>query len=309
MSRLTRIPRGVYPPVPTFFDAKEDLDLATFRRHIANLAQTGIAGIVVMGSNGEAVHLTSDERIQVIEAARETVGGETPVIAGCGEQSTRSTIANCRRAEQAGADAALILPPVYYKSQMNRRALVMHYLAVGDSSPLPIVIYNMPANAAGLDLDADTVCALAEHHNIICIKDSAGDMVKLAQIVARVPDTFHVFAGSAGYFLPALSVGAIGVVAALANIFPRQVCRVQELFDAGRMDQARYLQAALVAANSAVTSIYGVPGLKAALELTAGMDGRLPTHCGTLRSPLQPLTEQERAKLQEIIHRVPQVDE
>jgi 4-hydroxy-2-oxoglutarate aldolase len=306
-SRLTIVPAGVYPPVPTFFDEREELDLATFQRHIINLAQTGISGYVVMGTNGEAVHLTSGERVQVIEAAREVAESNMPVIAGCGEQSTRSTIANCRRAAQAGADAALILPPSYYKGQMSRRALVAHYHAIADNSPLPIAIYNMPASAAGLDLDADTVCTLAGHSNIICIKDSAGDMVKLAQIVARVPASFRVFAGSAGYFLPALSVGAVGVVAALANVFPRQVCHIQELFTAGRMEEARDLQAALVAANSAVTSIYGVPGLKAALELTAGSDGRLPAHCGYLRSPLLPLTQEERARLQEIVNSVPQV--
>lgn len=299
------IPEGIYPPIPTFFDAQEALDLATYRQHIVNLSETGITGYVVMGTNGEAVHLNTEERVQVIEAAREAAGDDMPIIAGCGEQSTRATIANCLRAARAGADAALILPPSYYKGQMQQRALVAHYQAIADSSPLPIVIYNMPASAAGLDLDATTVCMLAEHSNIICIKDSAGDMAKLALIVAQVPASFHVFAGSAGYLLPALSAGAVGAVAALANIFPRQVCQVQQLFSAGRMEEARVLQAALVTINTAVTSLYGVPGLKAALELTAGSDGRLPADCGHLRSPLQPLTEHERAKLLDMIQHVP----
>ena len=320
---------GIYPPLPTFFDAREELDLATYQQHIANLVGTGIAGYVVMGTNGEAVHLTTDERTQVIKAARDVmvplVGylpprqdalsggqvsrGDALIIAGCGEQSTRATLANCQRAAQAGADAALVLPPSYYKSQMDQRALVTHYRAIADNSPLPIVIYNMPASAAGLDLDAATICILAEHPNILAVKDSAGNMAKLAQIVVQAPADFRVFAGNAGYLLPALSVGAVGAVAALANIFPHQVCRVQELFTAGRLAEARTLQAGLVAANNAVTTNYGVPGLKAALELTTGQNGLLRADCGHLRSPLQPLTEQERAKLLGILKSVPQLEE
>src|SRR3989441_1317033 len=301
------IPEGIYPPLPTFFDAQDELDLATYQRHITNLAKTGIAGYVVMGTNGEAVHLTANERVLVIEAAREVAGSNALIIAGCGEQSTRATIANCHRAAQAGANAALILPPSYYKSQMDQRALVPHYRAIADTSPLPIVIYNMPASAAGLDLDAATICILAEHPNILAVKDSAGNMAKLAQIVALAPVHFRVFAGNAGYLLPALSVGAVGAVAALANIFPRQVCRVQGLFIAGRLAEARIVQASLVAANNAVTTTYGVPGLKAALELTAGHNGLLRADCGHLRSPLQPLAEQEREKLLEILKNVPQL--
>ncbi len=301
--------KGIYPPLPTFFDAREELDLATYRQHISNLAGTGIAGYVVMGTNGESVHLTSEERVQVLEAAREAAGSSVQIIAGCGEQSTRATIANCRRAATAGADAALVLPPSYYKGLMDRRALLAHYHTIADSSPLPVVIYNMPASAAGLDLDAATICILAEHPNIIGVKDSAGNMAKLAQVTGQVLASFRVFAGSAGYLLPALSVGAVGAVAALANIFPRQVCRVQELFTTGRLEEARTLQAQIVAANTAVTTTYGVPGLKAALELTAGSDGRLRADCGYLRSPLQPLTEQERANLLEILRRVPRAEE
>src|SRR2546422_3667593 len=288
---------GIYPPLPTFFDTHEELDLDTYSQHISRLTEMGIRGYVVMGSNGEAVHLSSDERAQVIKAARQATGPHAQIIAGCGEQSTRATIRNCEQAARNDADIALILPPFYYKGRMDNAALIAHYRAVADNSPLPLVIYNMPGNTAGLDLDAATICTLAEHPNIIGIKDSAGNMAKLAQIVAQTPAHFRVFAGSAGYLLPALVVGAVGAVAALANIFPREVCRVQELFIAGRLAEARIVQASLVAANNAVTTTYGVPGLKAALELTAGHNGLLRADCGHLRSPLQPLAEQEREKL------------
>ncbi len=288
---------GIYPPLPTFFDEQDELDLVTLRQHIQRLAETGITGYVVMGTNGEAVHLTSEERAKIIETARDVGGVNTPLLAGCGEQSTRATIANCQQAARSGADIALVLPPFYFKGRMDSRALIAHYRAVADNSPLPVVIYNMPASTGGLDLDAATICTLAEHHNMIGVKDSAGNMVKLAQIYAETPSRFRVFAGSAGYLLPALVVGAVGAVAALANVFPREVCQLHELFIDGKLEEARLLQTRLVPANTAVTATYSVPGLKAALELTAGYGGRP-------RSPLLPLTEQERKQLAEILRRV-----
>jgi 4-hydroxy-2-oxoglutarate aldolase len=234
----------------------------------------------------------------VIEAAREVAGGQALLIAGCGEQSTRATIANCRSAQRAGANFALVLPPSYFKGRMQEAALLAHYHTIADASPLPVVIYNMPASAAGLDLSAALICTLARHPNIVAVKDSAGDIAKLAEIVAQTPPTFTVFAGSAGYLLPALAVGAHGAVAALANVLPRQVCQIQSLFDAGRLREARQLQARLIPANTAVTSTWSVPGLKAALEMTVGYGGRP-------RSPLQPLGEAERKRLAEILEVAP----
>ncbi len=297
MARIRELQGGIYPPLPTFFQENEDLDLSILQRHIQRISMSGIAGYVVMGTNGEAVHLSRDERVQVIETARETAGEGALILAGCGEQSTRATIANCLLAGGAGADIALILPPFYFKGRMNSVALLAHYRAVADDSPLPVVIYNMPDSAAGIDLDAATICALAEHPNIIGVKDSAGNMAKLAQISGQAPTRFHVFAGSAGYLLPALSVGAVGAVAALANIFPREVCRLQELFNLGQLEEARLLQARLAPANSAVTTIFSVPGLKAGLELLFGYGGRP-------RSPLQPLNEQERSRLAAVLNAV-----
>ncbi len=294
MAQSQMLRDGIYPPLPTFFDQQDELDLVTLRRHMQRLAETGIAGYVIMGTNGEAVHLTKEERTQVVETARAAAGEHALILAGCGEQSTRATIANCQQAAPAGASVALVLPPFYFKGRMDSRALITHYRIVADSSPLPVVIYNMPASTGGLDLDAATICTLAEHPNIIGVKDSAGNMVKLAQIYSATPSRFRVFAGSAGYLLPALTVGAVGAVAALANVFPHEVCRVQELFNAGQLQEARLLQARLAPANTAVTVTYSVPGLKAALELTVGYGGRP-------RPPLLPLTGEERNHLAEIL--------
>ncbi|HKV02956.1 MAG TPA: dihydrodipicolinate synthase family protein, partial [Ktedonobacteraceae bacterium] len=130
MAETPMLRGGIYPPLPTFFDQQDELDLVTLRRHIRRLAEAGIAGYVVMGSNGEAVHLAKEERAQVIEAARATAGENTLILAGCGEQSTRATIANCQQAALAGANVALVLPPFYFKGRMDSRALITYYRAI-----------------------------------------------------------------------------------------------------------------------------------------------------------------------------------
>ena len=291
------LPDGIYPPLPTFFNEQDELDLATLQHHMRRLMDSGIAGYVLMGSNGEAVHLSSDERAELIETAKEVLqssGSRLPVVAGCGDQSTRATIAHCQQAARCGADIALVLPPFYYRGRMDSHALVAHYRAIADSSPLPVLIYNMPGSTGGLDLDAATICTLAEHPNIIGVKDSAGNIAKLAQIVATVPASFRVFAGNAGFLLPALAVGAVGAVSALANVFPRAVCRVQTLFEQGHLEEARVLQARIIPPNAAVTTMYSVPGLKVALELTAG-------YGGNPRMPLQPLSSENRSKVAGIL--------
>lgn len=284
---------GIYPPVPTFFHQNEDLDLATLTRHVARLRDAGITGFVALGSNGEAVHLDDSERAQVIAAVREAAGDSGQVIAGTGTHSTRGTIAFCRQAAAAGADVALVLPPYYYRGSMHAGALRGHYLAVADASPIPLAIYNMPANAAGLDLDAETVIALSAHPNIIALKDSSGNVAKLTQVAAGARADFAVMAGSASFLLPTLLVGGTGAVAALANVAPRACLRLMDLWRARQLDAARELQARLVAPNTAVTSGYGIAGLKAALQLTAD-------YGGNPRQPLVPLDEAARGRLRAI---------
>ncbi len=288
---------GIYPPVPTFFDAAGELDLETLRRHLQHLTEPAncwVSGIVALGSNGEAAHLDEPERDLVLRTMRASTPTSLPILAGASAQSTRGTLALCNSAARAGAAAALILPPSYFRAQMTMKALVQHYHALAEASPLPIVIYNMPGSTGGLDLDAATIIAIAEHPRVIGVKDSAGNVTKLAEIVARARRGFQVLAGSAGFLLPALVVGASGAVAALANIAPRLCYDLIELFRQGRLTEARELQARLVPINNAVTSGYGVPGLKAALELVAG-------YGGAPRAPLLALGESERDHLKHLL--------
>ncbi len=285
---------GVYPPVPTFFGGDEELDLVTLRRHIMRMREAGITNVVALGSNGEAVHLDLDERFRVIETIRDAAGAQAQVLAGAGAQSTRETIRLCALAADAGADVALVLPPHHYGGRMGMAVQRAHFLAVAEASPLPVMIYNMPANAAGVDLDADTIIALSQHPNIVGVKDSSGNVMKLAQVVVGAPDDFVALAGSAGFLLPALVVGARGAIAALANIAPRECLRLVELYEQGALAEARTLQARLIPVNTAVTGGYGVAGLKGALEMVAG-------YGGAPRRPLAPLTDSERERLRTLL--------
>jgi 4-hydroxy-2-oxoglutarate aldolase len=281
---------GIFPPVPTFFHPNEDLDVETLTLHILRLREHGIANFVALGSNGEAVHLDEDERRTVISAIRESAGEQAQILAGAGALSTRETITLCRIAAQAGADLALVIPPGHFRSQMTTAALRAHYLAVADASPLPVVLYNMPGNTAGVDLDAETALVLSAHPNIVGMKDSGGDLAKLAQIASNAEPGFQVLAGSAGFLLPALAVGATGAIAALANIAPAECQQLLTLWQEGRLVEARALQARLVPVNTAVTAGYGVPGLKAALQLVA-------QYGGNPRRPLLPLGEEAQRRL------------
>lgn len=286
---------GVLPPIPTPFDSDGNLLPDKLKANIALWNQTGLHGYVVLGSNGEAPMLTDDERIELWHAAREAIPRNKLFLVGAGVESTRHCITLAKRAAECGADAAMFVTPNYYKSQMNSATLINHYRMIADASPIPTIIYNMPA-ATALDIDANTVIQLAEHPNIIGIKDSSGNITKFEEIIRAVRPDFAVIAGSGGYFYPALCVGAKGAVAALANVAPRECVALYDAFRAGRHDEARTLQLRLVPLNAAVTTRWNVAGLKAALEeLNQGFYGGPP------RLPVRPLGTEDRALLRKIM--------
>ena len=282
---------GVFPPVPTPFDADGEILPNKLKANIALWNRTGLHGYVILGSNGEAVMLTEQEKIALWQAAREAIPRDKLFLIGAGMESTRASIALAKRAAELGADAAMFVTPSYYKAEMKSATLVNHYRVIADASPLPVIVYNMPA-ATGLDIDANTVIQLAQHPNIVGIKDSSGNVAKYADIVRAVRPDFSVLAGSGGSMYPALCVGAQGAVAALANVAPRECVAMYDAFRAGRHNEARALQLRFVQLNAAVTTRWNVPGLKAALEeLNQGFYGGPP------RLPLRPLGDEDRAAL------------
>ncbi|MBI5653674.1 MAG: dihydrodipicolinate synthase family protein [Chloroflexi bacterium] len=286
---------GVFPPIPTPFDADGNILHDKLKSNIALWSKTGLHGFVVLGSNGEYVFLSESEKVAVFESARAAIPRNQLFLAGAGAESTQTALWLARRAAEHGADAVLIVTPNYYKAQMNSAALINHYRVIADASPIPVIVYNMPA-ATGIDIDANTVIELAKHPNIIGIKDSSGNVTKFGEIIRAARPDFSVIAGSGSYFYPALVLGARGCVAALANVAPRETVAIYDAFRAGRHDEARELQLRLIPLNAAVTTRWNIPGLKAGVEeLNAGYYGGPP------RLPLRPLDEENRRVLRKIM--------
>ena len=286
--------KGCFPPIPTPFDEKGTIAHDHLGLNLEKWQTTPLAGFVVLGSNGEAVLLREEEKIAVWKTAREAIRKDRLFIAGTGCEATVETLELTEKAAQCGADAAMVVTPHYYKGKMDHRALLAHYTFLADRSPIPIVLYNVPANT-GVDMAAETVIALAEHPNVIGAKDSSGNIVKMGEVVRVTRGRFQILAGSGGFLLAALAVGAVGGVMALACVAPNLVGDIVSTFERGDREKAREIQGRLIPVNAAVTKRFGIPGLKAALDLL-GMYG------GPVRSPLLSLRKPEREELQRILH-------
>jgi 4-hydroxy-2-oxoglutarate aldolase len=284
---------GVFPPIPTPFDSHGNV---AYQKLIENLERWNaydLDGYVVLGSNGEAVYLNTAEKLRVWQEARQAIPPDKLLIAGTGCESTRETIQLTQGAAEAGADAALVVTPHYYAGKMTPDSLTRHYYALADAAPIPIMPYNVP-KFTGVDMSADLVARLAQHPNIIGAKDSSGNVAKLADVVRQTGPEFQVLAGSAGFFLAGLTLGAVGGVMALANIAPRQCIDMYQLFQAGELREAARLQRRMVPVNAAVTARFGVAGLKAAMDL-------LGYYGGPVRPPLLDLDEGEHETLKAIL--------
>ncbi|KAA8642299.1 hypothetical protein EYZ11_010371 [Aspergillus tanneri] len=287
---------GVYVPTVAFFTSpNEDVDVPTVEKHAAYLAQSGVAGLVVQGSNGEAVHLDREERNIITAATRRALdvhgAPSMPLIVGCGAPSTRETIQFCKDAAAAGGDYALILPPCYYKSLVSSEALCDHFGAVASASPIPVLIYNFPGASSGLDLSSDDILALSQHPNIVGVKLTCGNTGKLARIAAEAKPEFLTFGGSADFTLQTLIAGGAGIIGGVANLIPRACVQVMELYQAGRVEEAQRVQAVVARADwHAIKG--GFVAVKSALQSYRGY-GELP------RRPCVVPSAEERLALQD----------
>jgi dihydrodipicolinate synthase/N-acetylneuraminate lyase len=267
---------AVFPPMPTPFDGGE-VDVRAIASNIDRWMRAGLGGVVALGSNGEAPLVDDDESERVVGAARDAVPRGKLLIAGTGRESTRATIHATRRAALLGADAVLVRTPSYYKGRMTADAFLRHYTAVADASPVPVLLYNYPA-VTGVNLAPETVAELAGHPNITGIKETGTDAAQVSSYVDLTPATFSVIAGTAPAFFAALCIGAVGGILAAACIVPELCVRLYEVTKAARYGEARELQRRLTPIARMVTTIHGVPGLKAAMDLCGyrGGDPRLP---------------------------------
>ncbi|KAJ7717725.1 hypothetical protein DFH07DRAFT_947397 [Mycena maculata] len=281
-------PPGYYVPAVLFFDEKEEFDVPAIQSHVLRLARGGVSGILVQGSNGEAQHLSHDERKAAIKLTRQTLDENgfqnVLVIAGTGAQSTRETKKLCVDAKEAGASHVLVLTPSTWPPQMSAENIIRFHREVASASPLPYMIYNFPVVTAGIDLDSDTLAALAQHPNIVGTKLSCGQIGKLQRLASTFPTTeFAVFAGRSDFFFTGLLCGSAGVIGALVNVLPKLHGKLLKLQQEANFKEAMDLQAKLAHADWAMQKLGGISGVKAVVSKNFGYG--VPN----VRGPLKPL--------------------
>ena len=284
---------GVFAPIPTPFDEDDRVDTRRLRTALERWIEGPLNGFVVLGSNGEAVLLDDFEADRVIVAAREAIPRGRPFIVGTGRESTQAAVRATKRAAEHGADFVLVRTPGFFKNQMTTEAFVRYYTAVADASLVPVLLYNFTA-LTGVNLLPAAVHELATHPNIVGMKESGGDIAQIAELVSGTPDTFRVLAGTLSTFYAALCVGCAGGILAPATVVPDACVRLFELTRDGRHDEARALQRQLAPVARILGATYGVPGLKAALNL-AGIDVGVP------RPPLAPVPDTAVAAIRDAL--------
>jgi 4-hydroxy-2-oxoglutarate aldolase len=283
---------GVFPPITTpFIDGKVAYD--KLASNIEKWSRTGLKGFVVLGSNGEYVYLSEEEKRTVFDTVVQSATEEMLIIAGTGCESTAETIRLTEDCARLGAHAALVVTPHYYAGRMREAALMKYFSELADHSPIPILLYNVP-KFTHINMAADFVARLSEHPNIVGLKDSSGNVIQLGEILNGVAKDFNVLVGTAGVLFSGLTIGCVGGISALANVAPEECVKIFDLVKAGDLDAARELQLKMIPVNQAVTAVYGVPGLKAAMDMR-GYFG------GDPRLPLLPSSEQERSEMEAIL--------
>jgi 4-hydroxy-2-oxoglutarate aldolase len=279
---------GVFAPVvTTFYRESGELDVASFAANIRAHLAAGLHGIVVTGSTGEAALLDNDERSALIDAAREMVPRDRVLLIGTGAESTRTCLKLTRDAASRGADGVLVVAPHYYGSAMNDAALRAHYLRVAEASQVPVMLYSIP-KYMHFALSASLVAELAEHPNIIGIKDSSGNKETFAGYLATQSESFSVFTGNAPAFHHALQAGARGGILAAALFAAGLSLDVYDSYKKGDESAATAAQARHAELGAKIVGDLGVPGVKAAMD-AVGLAG------GPVRAPLVPLSDGQLA--------------
>ncbi|HST21193.1 MAG TPA: dihydrodipicolinate synthase family protein [Blastocatellia bacterium] len=286
---------GIFPPLTTPFDAEGNVDYEGLKQNIAQYNDTGLRGYVALGSNGEAVHLSADERVRVIETIKQSATSSHTIIAGVNEFSTRAAIDSARRVADAGADAALVITPYFYKSHMTSSALADHFTAVADNSPIPVLVYNVPQNT-GVVIDSATIAALGEHQNISGVKDSSGNFGAIAETISRAPQGFQVMTGNGAILYPSLLMNAVGAILAIACAAPHVCVDLYDAVQSGDHAKARELQTRIAPLSHIVTAGLGVAALKAAMDINGYIGGRV-------RAPLAQLSENDKERVRDVMRK------
>lgn len=284
---------GVIAALPTPFGHDGEVAYERLKDNLRYWNQTDLHGLLILGSTGEFPHLSTDEKLKVMEAVREEMPPDKLLLCGTSELSTRQTIEMTKQAAEHGADAALVVTPFYYKKLLHDEQMILHYQRIADASPIPILIYLIP-QFAGVYLMPETVAQLAQHPNIIGLKESSGDLQQLNDLFRELGDTeFSVMVGSPVIMQQAYKAGATGAILAVASCAPRACTELEKAYKWNDEARTTNLQERL-AALSRTATVPGIGHLKAAMDMV-GLYGFLP------RSPLPVPDDEERRQIRQAI--------
>jgi 4-hydroxy-2-oxoglutarate aldolase len=284
---------GVLLPITTPFHGDETIDFDGPTANISKWNRSGVIGYVVLGSTGERVNLDEREYVQLIETTRGAVPPNLTFIAGAGQQSTRTTIEEIQRAARAGAEAALVITPNFYRAAITQPALIEHYRTIADAAKIPILLYSMP-DLTGIKIEPETAAQLSQHENIVGIKDSSNDMEKFQETVKACPEDFAVMIGNGTVFADALRAGARGGILAVGCCAPELCLDIFHAYKAKDFSRANELQNRLTPLARAVTKTYGIGGLKTAMQITGYVGGNV-------RAPLKQPSEAACAEIESLL--------
>ena len=284
-------PKGVWAPAVTFFDPTADtLDTDSQEKYYTYLSKSGLTGLVVLGTNSETFLLTREERKTLLQTARQACGPSYPIMAGVGGHSTKQVLEYIADAVDAGANYVLLLPPAYFGKQTTPAVIDNFFSDVAKESPLPIVIYNFPVVCNGVDLDSASICRLAKtHSNIVGVKLTCGAVAKITRLAAELPsEEFSTYGGQSDFLIGGLASGSAGTIAGFANVFPKTIVRIYNLYQEGKFQEALDLHKAAALAEQPCKA--GIACVKYAASFTtakaAGIEG-----AGEKLKPRRPYVE------------------
>ncbi len=285
--------RGIYIAMVTPFNEDGSLALEAHKRNIEKWNRTDVKGYLVLGSTGEAVHLSYDEKIRLVEATLEAKAPDKKVFAGTGQFSTEETIRFTNTMADLGVDYALVVTPFFYKAMMTPKALRDHFIKVADESKIPVFAYNVP-QYTGVNLPVEIVPELAEHENIYGLKDSSGNIYYDSTILKMGLKNFELFVGNFTALFQNTLLGAAGALIGVANVAPQEAADLYAKGSSGNVEAAKEIYMKLLKVNGLLVGKLGPAGVKYGMDLL-GYEGLYP------RSPLKPLTDDQKREVEKVL--------
>jgi 4-hydroxy-2-oxoglutarate aldolase len=285
---------GIIPPIVTPFDpVSGEIAPVWFRQNIRRWLQEPISGFVLFGSNGEGQLLDADEKIRLTAFARELVPAAMPLIAGIGAESTRAVIREGQQLADAGASYLLVSPPPYFGPSLPGIGISEHYHHAADELPIPIIVYHIPKNTH-VTIEAGLMAEITRHPNIVGLKDSSGDVKRFADYSNACDKRCRLFVGNGSLLYTALELGAVGGIIGIGQLAPRMCAAIIEAQRQGDAQRAGSIQEKLVPVHREIVGAFGPVGTKAALDLLGYVGGNP-------RSPLRPLAEKEKKRVEQVM--------